>query len=88
VEKIVLILSTVNRQDLRRCDWLSVDKFFEREGTWMSLKEVLVVNCKYGEYCTYRKVQPDQLEYIEASPTPCLQAREVIKWHQYVKDRR
>ncbi|EDR02814.1 uncharacterized protein LACBIDRAFT_308103 [Laccaria bicolor S238N-H82] len=86
VEKIVLILSTVDRQDLRRCDWRSVDKIFEREGTWMSLKEVLVVNCNFDEHCTYRELQPDQLEYIEASPTPCLQAREVINWRQYVKD--
>jgi len=87
VEKIVLVLSTVDRQDLRRCNWLSVDKIFEREGSWMSLKEVLVVNCTYHECRTYdRKLQPNQLEYIEASPTPCLQAREVIKWRQYVKN--
>ena len=86
VEKIVLILSTVDRQDLRRCDWLSVDKIFEREGTWMSLKEVLVVNCKFDEHFTYRELQPNHLEYIEANPTPCLQAREVINWRQYVKD--
>ena len=86
VEKIALILSTVDRQDLRQCDWLSVDKIFEREGTWMSLKEVLIVNCTVDEDCTYRKLQPNQLEYIEASPSPCLQAREVIKWRQYVKN--
>jgi len=86
VEKVVLILKTIYRQDLRRCNWLSVDKIFEREGTWISLKEVLVVNCKVDEDCTYRTLQPNQLEYIEASPTPCLQAREVIKWCQYVKD--
>jgi len=85
VEKIVLIVSTIDRQYLRRCDWLPVDKIFEREGTWMSLKEVLVVNCMDDEDCTYHELQPDQLEYIEASPTPCLQAREVIKWRQYVK---
>ena len=86
MEKIVLILSTIDRQDLRQCDWLSVDKIFDREGTWMSLKEVLVVNCKVDKNCTYRKLQLNQLECIEASPTPCLQAREVIKWRRYVKD--
>ncbi|EDR06690.1 uncharacterized protein LACBIDRAFT_328604 [Laccaria bicolor S238N-H82] len=80
VEKIVLIMSTVDPQDLRQCDWLSVDKIFEGEGTWMSLKEVLVVNCKDNEWRTYRELEADQLEYIEASPTPCLQAREVISW--------
>ena len=86
VEKIVLIMNTVNPQDLRQCNWLSVDKIFEREGTWMSLKEVLVVNCKDYERRTYHELQPDQLEYIEASPTPCLQAREVINWRQFVED--
>jgi len=85
VEKIVLVLITMDRQDLRRCNWLSVDKSFEREGTWMSLKEVLVVNCMHTERCIYRKLQPNQLKYIEASPTPYLQAREVIKWRQYVQ---
>lgn len=84
-DTLVLILRTVDRQDLRQCDWLSVDRIFEREGTWMSLKEVLVVNFKVGEGCTYRKLQPNQLKDIEASPTPCLQAKEVIKWRQYVK---
>ncbi|EDQ99152.1 uncharacterized protein LACBIDRAFT_317583 [Laccaria bicolor S238N-H82] len=87
VEKIVLILSTVDRQDLRKCDWLSVDSIFEREGTWTSLKEVLVVNCMVDEDYTYWKLQPlNQLKYIEASPMPCLQARQVIKWRQFVKN--
>ena len=63
VEKIVLILNTIDRQDLRQCGWLFVDKIFEREGTWMSLKEVLVVNCKFDEHFTYRELQPDHLEY-------------------------
>ncbi|EDR02862.1 uncharacterized protein LACBIDRAFT_332053 [Laccaria bicolor S238N-H82] len=82
VEKIVLIMSTVGHrfEDLRQCDWLSVDKIFEREGTWMSLKEVLVVNCDVNKNCNYRELRPDQLEYIEAIPTPSLQARGVIKW--------
>jgi len=84
VEKIVLILSTVGHQDLRRCDWHSVDKMFEREGTWMSLKEVLVVKCTVDDNFTYRMLKPNQLAYIEGSPMPCLQAREVIKWCQYV----
>ena len=79
------MMSTVYCQDLRRCDWLSVDKIFEKKGTWKSLNEVLVVNGKFDGHCTYRELQPDQLEYIEASPMPCLQAREVIKWRQYVK---
>ena len=86
MEKIVLILSTVYCHDLRECDWLSVDKIFEGEGTWMSLKEVLVVNCPVDEGCTYRKLQSNQLKYIEASPMPALQAREAIKWRQCVKD--
>ena len=87
VERIVLILSTGGRQYLRECNWLSVDKIFEREGTWISLKEVLVVNCVVDEICTYGELRLDQLEHIEAIPTPSLQAREVIKWRQYVKDR-
>ena len=87
VERIVLILSTGGRQYLRQCSWLSVDKIFEREGTWTSLKEVLVVNCVVDEICTYGELRLDQLEHIEAIPTPSLQAREVIKWRQYVKDR-
>ena len=87
VERIVLILSTAGSQHLRECNWLSVDKIFEREGTWMSLKEVLVVNCEVDEICTYGELRLDQLEHIEAIPTPSLQAREVIKWRQYVKDR-
>ena len=87
VERIVLILSTGGRQYLRQCSWLSVDKIFEREGTWTSLKEVLVVNCVVDEICTYGELRLDQLEHIEAIPTPSLQAREVIQWRQYVKDR-
>ena len=87
VEKIVLILNTIDRQDFKQCGWLSVDKIFEREGTWMSLKEVLVVNCEVDSVCTYSELRLDQLEHIEAIPTPSLQAREVIKWRQYVKDR-
>ena len=87
MERIVLILSTVGSQHLRECDWLSVDKIFEREGTWMSLKEVLVVNCEVDSVCTYSELRLDRLEHIEAIPTPSLQAREVIKWRQYGKDR-
>ena len=87
MERIVLILRALESQHFRDCDWLSVDKIFEREGTWMSLKEVLVVNCEVDKICTYGELRLDQLEYIEASPrTPSLQAREVIKWRRYVKD--
>ena len=87
MERIVLILSTGSRECLRECNWLFLDKIFEREGTWTSLKEVLVVNCVVVEICTYGELRLDQLEHIEAIPTPSLQAREVIKWRQYVKDR-
>ena len=87
VERIILILSTGGRQYLRECDWLSVDKIFKRKWTWISLKEVLVVNCEVDEICTYSELRLDQLEHIEAIPTPSLQAREVINWRQYVKTR-
>ena len=87
MERIVLILSTGSHEYLRECNWLSLDKIFEREGTWISLKEVLVVSCEVDEICTYGELRLDQLENIQAIPTPSLQAREVIKWRQYVKAR-
>ena len=87
MERIVLILSTRSPAYLSQCNWLSLDKIFEREGTWISLKEVLVVICEVNEICTYGELRLDQLECIEAIPTPSLQAREVIKWRQYVKAR-
>ncbi|KIJ95373.1 hypothetical protein K443DRAFT_108839 [Laccaria amethystina LaAM-08-1] len=85
IESIRLVISPFHLEDLGSCDWLSLDSFFERPGTWKALNEVSLITVQHGTNI-HEALSEHCLEHVEPVKMPCLDQRGVIvKWCQHVK---